>query len=97
MNFSLMIKNPSAFVPLIMSFLAITIVVIHINIYGVVRDTDEGTAAHLFQLIIAAQAPIIAYFAFKWIPQNPKNGFKILFLQIIGVTLALSPIYFLKL
>ena len=50
MNLRTMIKRPSAFVPVAMSFAALALVLVHIIMSGVAREADEGTAAHLWQL-----------------------------------------------
>lgn len=41
------IKQPSAWLPLAMSFGALALVIGHIAVSGVAPETDEGTAAHL--------------------------------------------------
>jgi len=38
----------------------------HAAIYGIVHETDEGPAAHIFQILMAAQVPVVAFFAIKW-------------------------------
>ena len=50
MNHGTIIKRPSAFVPVAMSFAALAIVLVHIIMAGTARQADEGTAAHLWQL-----------------------------------------------
>lgn len=72
MNLRTMIKRPSAFVPVAMSFAALAIVLVHIIMSGAAREADEGTAAHLWQLLMAAQIPIVAFFAIRWLPQRPR-------------------------
>jgi hypothetical protein len=54
---------------------------------GFVRQPDEGTAAHLFQILMPAQIPIIVVFAATQLPRHPRAGW-ILALQI-GLALAL--------
>ena len=44
MNISIM-KQPSAFLPVAMSFAALAVVLVHLIRFGVARETDEGTAA----------------------------------------------------
>ncbi len=39
---------------------------------GFVREPDEGTAAHLWQLLMAAQLPLGAFFAATWLPRFPR-------------------------
>jgi len=48
-----------------MSLVALSMVLVHFAIFGIVEKTDEGTAAHIFQLLIVAQAPFIAILAFR--------------------------------
>ena len=38
-------------------------------ITGFVREPDEGTAAHLWQLLMAAQLPLGVFFAATWMPR----------------------------
>lgn len=97
MRFSTMIKQPSAFVPIAMSFAALVTVLAHIVMFGVVREVDEGTAAHIFQLLIVAEVPIAAFFTIKWLPQYPRLALQVLALQIVAVLAALAPVFFLNL
>jgi len=91
-----MIKRPSAFVPMAMSFAALAIVLVHIIRSGVAREADEGTAAHLWQLLMAAQIPIIAFFAIRWLPQSPRSALPVLVLQAVAALAALAPVYLLN-
>lgn len=90
-----LIKEPSAWLPLIMSFVALAIVVGHAAVFGIVHEVDEGTPAHIFQLLLAAQFPLIAFFAIKWLPQDPKDAMKVLALQAVAGIVALGSVYFL--
>ena len=65
MKFLMRINHPSAFLPMAMSLAALALVIIHVAMYGVTRDADEGTPAHIFQLLLIAQMPIVAYFAIR--------------------------------
>jgi hypothetical protein len=97
MNLSTMIKRPSAFVPVAMSLAALAIVLVHIIRSGVAREADEGTAAHLWQLLMAAQIPIVAFFAVRWLPQSPRLTLPVLALQAVAALVALAPVYLLNL
>ena len=92
-----MLKKPSAFLPLAMSLAALTVVLVHIAIFGTAREADEGAAAHLWQLLMAAQLPLLAFFAFRWLPRSPKQALLIMSLQASAAVAALAPVYFLKL
>jgi hypothetical protein len=69
----------------------------HVAIFGVVHETDEGTPAHLWQLLMAGQMPILAYFAIKWLPQAPRQALYVLALQASAALAALAPVFILKL
>lgn len=88
------IKEPTALLPLIMSSVAIAIVYGHAAIFGVVHETDEGTPAHIFQLLIALQVPMVVLFAAKWLPQAPRQTILILALQAALVAIAFAGVYF---
>jgi hypothetical protein len=97
MNWSTMMKQPSAFLPVLMSLAALAVVLGHVAMFGVVREVDEGTAAHIWQLLMAAQAPIIAFFAIKWLPQSPRQALLVLALQAVAGFAALAPVFILEL
>ena len=90
-------KRPSAWLPVLMSMTALAIVLIHIVRYGTAREADEGTSAHLWQILMAGQVPIIAFFATKWLPRNPKPALLVLVIQAIAGIAAVSPVYYLGL
>src|SRR5512133_2466098 len=46
-----LLKNPSAFLPLAMSFGALATVTIYVAMFGTARQADEGTAAHIWQIL----------------------------------------------
>lgn len=96
MNFSTM-KQPSAWLPLAMSFAALALVLGHVAMFGAVREADEGTATHIFQLLMAAQVPVVAFFAIKWLPRIPRQGLLVLALQVGAALAALAPVFFLNL
>ena len=91
-----LIKKPSAFLPIAMSSAALIIVLIHITFVGIAREPDEGGAAHMWQLLMAGQAPIMAFFAIKWLPRIPGRALIVLGLQIAAAVAALAPVYFLN-
>ncbi len=78
-----------------MSLAAVGLVLGHFAVYGVVRQTDEGTPAHLFQLLLAGQAPFVAVFALRWLPRSPGTGPKVLGLQALAALAAFVSIFFL--
>lgn len=94
MSVSLM-KRPSAFLPMAMSLAALALVLGHAAIFGVVHEADEGAAAHIFQLLMAAQVPLVAYFALRFLPQVPGQALRILALQFGAAVAAFAAVYWL--
>jgi hypothetical protein len=89
-----LIKKPSAFLPVVMSILALSLVIGHIALVGTARQEDEGTAAHLWQLLMGLQLPIIAFFAFRWLPERPKQASLVLALQFVAAVAAAAPVFY---
>ena len=90
-------KHASAFLPVAMSLAALTLVLCDLAIYGIVRSPDEGTVAHLWQLLMAGQIPMIAFFAIKWLPRAPRHGLGVLAMQAAAGLASVAPVFFLHL
>ena len=93
---STIVWRPSAVIPLAMSGTALAVVVGHIAVAGIARQADEGTAAYLWQLMMAGQVPVVAYFAARWLPRAPRQALVVLALQAAAALAALAPIYLLN-
>lgn len=91
------IRQPSAFLPIAMSLVALALVLGHVALFGVVHEADEGTVAHVWQILMAVQVLIIAFFAIKYVPQKPKQALLVLALQMVSALTACAPVFFLKL
>ena len=96
-SFGGIVRKPSAFVPVAMSLIALAVVLLHTAIYGVAREADEGAAAHIWQLLMAGQIPVLAFFAIKWLPRAPKPTIYVLALQAGAALASLAPVFFLNL
>ena len=88
-------KQPSALLPMAMSVAALGIVLGHYAMYGIVHEADEGTPAHLFQILMAPQVPVVAYFAITWLPRAPGPAIGVLALQAALMLAAFASVYFL--
>jgi hypothetical protein len=82
-------------IPIVMSLAALAVVLVAIATDGPVRTPDEGTAAYLFQLLLVGQAPVVAFFAIKWLPRDPAQSLQVLGAQACAAGLALLPIVLL--
>jgi cytochrome bd-type quinol oxidase subunit 2 len=92
-----LVKDPSAFVPVLMSLTALAVLGVHVAVFGTAREADEGTAAHLWQLLMAAQLPIVAWFGVKWLPRAPRQAIFVLVAQGAAILAALAPVFILGL
>jgi hypothetical protein len=90
------LKNPSAFLPLLMSLGAFATVIVYVAIFGTARQADEGTAAHIWQILVAGQLPVVVFFAIKWLPRAPREALLVLALQGGALVMALAPVYLLR-
>lgn len=90
-------RQPSALVPVAMSLAALATVVTHIAIFGSAREPDEGSAAHIWQLLMAGQVPFITWFAIKWLPRAPRQGLQMLGIQAAAALAAMFPVWWLGL
>lgn len=90
-----LIRQPSAALALAMGLVALGIVLGHAAVFGVVHEADEGTPAHIFQLLMVAQVPVVAWFAITWLPRSPREALKVLALQAAVVLAAFAGVYLL--
>ena len=103
LSFGAIVRKPSAFLPLAMSLTALAmlggayIFAVATGHGGLEREPDEGSIAHLWQLLMAGQLPVLAFFAIKWLPRAPRQTLYVLGLQAGAVLAAMAPVYFLNL
>ena len=95
-SFGLVVRKPSAVVPIAMSLAALTTVLVHIIIAGVARQADEGAAAHIWQLLIAGQMPVLLFFVIKWLPRTPRQTLCVLAVQAAAILASMVPVFLLK-
>ena len=65
--------------------------------FGVVHEADEGASTHIWQLLMAGQVPIMAYFLVRWLPRAPLQTLSVTALQVAAALGALAPVFFLGL
>ena len=101
-SFAAMMRLPSAYLPVAMSLAALTMVLGAVAMglaHGgaIARDPDEGSVAHLFQLLMTVQWPITLFFAVKWLRRAPRETLAVLGLQAAAWLAGCAPVYFLHL
>ena len=84
-----------AFVPPLLSLAALAIVLLHLALHGTARESDEGTAAHVFQLLLLLQVPLIGY----WLLRGGagRRTVPLLALQVGAALAALAPVWWVGL
>jgi hypothetical protein len=102
-SFGTIVRKPSAFVPLGMSLTALALLggaylfALATGHAGLERQQDEGAIAHLWQLLMAGQLPVLIFFAIKWLPRAPRATLYVLALQTGAAVAAMAPVYLLNL
>jgi hypothetical protein len=90
------LRHWSAWLPVAISLFLIALAVRHVAIYGPGMKADEGTEAHLFQLLMPVQALVIAYFAYTWLPKSPRLALGLLAVQLAAAAAVIALVYWLE-
>lgn len=90
-----MVQRPSGYVPLLLSAAAALTIAVQLLTHGAAPSPDEGAAAHIFQLLMVAEVPCIAFFAFTRLPADPRRGLVVLALHLGAVAAVLAPVFLL--
>jgi len=79
-------KIPGALIPVVMSLFALVLVLVQVafqfgtHTVGPIKP-DGGAVAHAWQLLMAAQLPVIAFFALRWLRRAPWQAVTVLVVQ----------------
>ena len=92
-----MIKRPLAWIPVAMSLAILAMVLTTIGISGAVRQEDEGTQAHIFQIWLVLEVVLVTVFVIEWVPRRPKQALVVLGIQIVCVLAACAPVFYFRL
>lgn len=89
-----LMRQPTGYLPVAMSLGALAMIVWFVAVHGVVQQPDEGAQAHLWQLLVAGQVPLVAYFAYRWLPIARRPALVVLALQAAAIMLlAVAPLW----
>jgi hypothetical protein len=89
-----LLRQPTGYLPVAMSLGALGMILWFVAIHGTVHQPDEGAQAHLWQLLVAGQVPLVVAFAFAWLPRAPRPAIAVLALQLAAVLLlAVAPLW----
>jgi hypothetical protein len=95
------VSRPSGFVPLAMSCAALYVVLRHLVLYGAgppvhIGRPDEGPEAHIWQILMAGQLPVVLFFAIRWLWSDPRGALPVLGLQALAFVGAAAPVFLLN-
>jgi hypothetical protein len=85
--------HPAALLPIAMSLTALGIVLVHAARFGTAPQPDEGTSAHLWQLLMAGQIPIIGWFLVTRLPDGRPSRVAVIALQLASAFAAALPVW----
>ena len=102
MSIKTALARPSGFIPLLMSAAAVAVVVWHLAAFGAGPDMhagrqDEGAEAHIWQILMIGQMPIVLYFGIRRLRSDPAGTVSVLGFQILAFAAAAAPVFLLKL
>jgi len=89
-------KHWSGWLPIAIPVVLLLLALRYVAIHGVVREADEGTEAHLFQLLMPVQLAVMAYFALTWLPRSPRGTLPVLALQAIAAAAVFAAVYWIE-
>jgi hypothetical protein len=95
MSSATLLKHPTAFLPVAMSSGALATVLLFLATHGTAPQPDEGAAAHTWQILMAAQIPLVIFFAMRWVPKAARQALPILALQAAAALAAMAPVFLL--
>jgi len=86
-------KKASALIPVVMSLTALALVGVELSMHGLKPERDEGALAHLYQLLIVGQVPVISFFVLRWLRRAPLQGLRVVAAQAFSLAAALVPVH----
>jgi hypothetical protein len=88
--------SPSGFAPVAMSAGALAVIAGHVLTSGIAPQADEGTAAHLWQLLMAGQLPLVGWFALRWVPEGGRRAIAVSAIHVGAIAVALFPVWWFR-
>jgi len=87
------LRHWSAWIPILIPVFLLALGIRSVAIHGLVSQPDEGTEAHLFQLLMPVQLLVMGVFAVTWLPRAPRAALTVLAVQVIFVIALLAAVY----
>ena len=91
------IKKSSAWIPIALTAIMLVMMCLYfVHVIPPEPTGDEGIMAHSFQLWAVLEFVGILFFAFKWLPKEPRTAWKITVLQIVLAIIPFVIVWFLE-
>jgi hypothetical protein len=87
------LKHWSGWLPLAIPVFIFLLGVRSVAINGFVQQADEGTEAHIFQLLMPVQLALMGYFTLTWVPRAPRQALPVLALQLFATVALFAALY----
>jgi hypothetical protein len=88
-------RAPAAWIPITLSLTGLLMVACNAVLFGVVHEADEGAAAHIFQMLMAAQIPFVVWHLVRWLPRNARRGLGVFAVQATAALMAMIAVLLL--
>lgn len=89
------VKQASAWIPIAISAVATSVLVVQAWKYGVSHDGGPGPITHIFHLLMALQMPFVAHFAIGWLSRGSGMALLLLAAHLIAAAGAFAALYVL--
>jgi hypothetical protein len=90
------LKHWSGWVPIAIPVFLLLMGLRFVALNGLMRQADEGTEAHLFQLLMPVQLLVMGYFAVTWLPRAPRAALPVLALQIFAAAAVFAMVFWIE-
>jgi hypothetical protein len=87
------LRHWSGWLPIAIPAFLLVLGLRYVAMHGFVSQADEGTEAHLFQLLMPLQLAVMAYFAVTWVPRAPRGTLPVLALQVLAALAVFVAVY----
>jgi len=90
------LKHWSGWLPIAIAVFLLVLAMRYVAVYGPLRQADEGTEAHLFQILMPVQLAVVAYHALTWLPRAPRETLAVLGLQTVATAAVFATVYWIE-
>ena len=91
-----LLLTPSGLAPVLMSLGALIAIGVHVLASGVAPQPDEGSAAHIWQLLMAGQLPFAGWFLVRRVPHGGRRALAVSALHLCAIGAAAFPVWWFK-